>query len=407
MRHDDDSIVITGMGTISAAGMGAEQLLQLLESGRFSRVGLHERMDLGGMQVWGSPVESYQPQELLGKRGLQFLRPSTKYLMGAALLALRDAGLAEEMPHPERLGIVVGSNFAGMEMVAEYDRIAITEGPRNVSPAEAPNTLANSPASHLAIRIQSKAANSTIATGQCAGLDALGYAANLLKQHRADCIVVGGVEELNPRILWLQEHSGVLPAECWEAGGKPFDGQSTGWIPGEGGAVVVLERRSDALKRGATLRAELIGWGSSFAPAADGSPQAKGLIRAIRQSLQISGLDTPDIQGIFSGANGYIPQDAAEAEAFAALLGKADVPATAVKGTLGEMYGASGIFQCIAALGAMERNTLPPTIGVEDQHGAVHLSAKPQEWSLSHGAAALLTAQDLCGSASAVLIGRA
>lgn len=197
--------MITGMGAVSPFGLGVEAIWSALQQGERRAVALDDEQSLFGLKVG-----ALQLANLLGKRGLQYLRPSTQFLLGASLLAMREAALADGGADPDLLGITIGSNLAGLQSMANYDYTAITEGPHYVSPMDAPNTLANAPASHLAIRLKARVINTTIASGQCAGLDALGYAAKVVRDGRAHQIVAGGVEELSPAALWVYRNSNVI-----------------------------------------------------------------------------------------------------------------------------------------------------------------------------------------------------
>lgn len=151
MTKYNGSIVITGMGTVGPFGLGVETFWEALQRGE-RRGATVEEGGPGTRPVAGLRVGAWQPATLLGRHGLQYLRPSAQFLLGASLLALRQAGLADGGTLPDELGISVGCNLVGLQSVTNYDYTAITQGPHYTSPMEAPNTLANAPASHLAIR---------------------------------------------------------------------------------------------------------------------------------------------------------------------------------------------------------------------------------------------------------------
>ncbi|GHO89522.1 beta-ketoacyl-[acyl-carrier-protein] synthase family protein [Dictyobacter formicarum] len=405
MPKQHEPIVITGLGAVSPCGLGAEAVWSALEKGE-RRGEVTEQGAPGEQPVQCLKVGEWRPADLLGKRGLQYLRPSTQFLLGASVLAVREAGLADGVAQPDDLGITIGCNLVGLQSISDYDYTAVKEGPQYVSPMEAPNTLANAPASHLAIRLKARAFNTTIATGQCAGLDTLGYAAKALYESRARQVVAGAVEELSSAALWVYRNSQVLPLERLEDVGRPFDPLSSGWLPGEGAAVLVLERQNEALERGAHPLAELAGWSSGFAPLQTTEKRASVLVRVARQALAVAGLTPADVDVVVSGANGLQAQDQAEALALRDLLPKqSGVCVTAVKGTLGETYGASGLFQALAATSIINRGIVPPTIGGDrQQEAAVNISTDARNWFGSKQGTVLLLAQDLFGSTSAVVL---
>lgn len=407
MAKREDCVVITGVGSVTAFGVGHEPLWEALETGAVHRTPLSR---------WGEPgaegvvVGEWPRAALLGNRGLQYMRPGTHYLCGAAVLALKNAGYEGETPPPDELGIVVATNLAGMETMIEVDWTTLTEGPQYCSPMDTPNTLANAPASHLGIRMQARALNTTISSGQCSGLDAIGYALMALRQGRAKYILLGGVEELNRRVLHLYRKMGVLPRGLPHAGGRPFDPDSSGWLPGEGAAVLMLEFRSSAEARGVKPLAEVAGWHSTMTLPDDRAKVVDGLRRAIDGALKAAGTAPSGLEAVMAGASGLPGQDAVEAEALQAALVDADpgVPICSVKGTLGETYGAGGIFQAMAAVGTLTRGRVPATVGLGSESpqttGLSGLSAESREIGVEAGAAALLTGLDLFGSASAVVL---
>jgi len=417
MTKYEGPIVITALGAISPFGYGVEAVWSALQEGKrlgapletvWSALQEGERPaspERPGEPIWGMQVDGSQLITLLGKRGLQYWRSGTKFLLGASVLAMQEAGLASGEIDPDELGITIGSNLVGFQSMVDYDYTAMTEGPHYTSPMEAPNTLANAPASHLAIRLKARALNTTIASGQCAGLDALGYAARMLRDGRSRQVVAGGVEELSPAALWVYLNARALSGGSLENAGLPFDEASTGWLPSEGAAVVILEGKTDAQARGARPLAELAGWSSAFA--ASGTPEKRAAVlqRTARQALDAAGVSLADVDVVVSGAGGLREQDQVEALALRELLGNSRAAITAVKGTLGESYGASGLFQTLAAVSMIDRGLIPPTVAGNHPHPSLRgVVTEARPWPTSKTGTVLLLAQDLFGSISAVVL---
>ncbi len=408
MANYDGPIVITGVGAVSPFGLGVEPIWSALAKGE-RRGTVLEQSEPGEQPLWGLKVGEWQPADLLGKRGLQYLRPSAQFLPGASVLALQKAGLADGETDPDERGITVGCNLVGAQSITDYDYTALTVGPHATSPMEAPNTLANAPASHLAIRLKARALNTTIASGQCASLDALGYAAKVMHDGRARQVIAGGVEELSPAALWVYRNSKVLSSGRLEDAGLPFDAESTGWLPGEGAAVVVLERKADALRRGTRPLAELAGWSSAFAPLQTLVKRSSVLRRTARQALDAAGVAPEELDVVVAGASGLREMDQAEALALHDLLANnTHVCVTAIKGTLGETYGASGLFQTLAAVCMIDYGVVPPTVIGERRRFAPPpvngLLTEARAWPGSKRGTMLLLAQDIFGSTSAVVL---
>ncbi|QED47023.1 beta-ketoacyl-[acyl-carrier-protein] synthase family protein [Cytobacillus dafuensis] len=393
MHKNQESIVITGMGIVSPLGMNIDSFWDSLESGISSRT-ITKIEDKFGKEYsfWTHKINDWDQQSLLGKRGLQYLQPSTQYLLGASILALDNAGLPMEELESEDLGVVIGSNFSGMYMTWEYDYTAQTKGPKYVSPMQAPNTLVNSPASHLALKIKSKASNTTISSGQCAGLDAIGYGLKLLQKNQAKYVLVGGTEEINESIAWYYKKSGLVTEELDQNMGRPYDETSEGVVPGEGAAVLVMERYSDAIQRNASILAEVSSWSSAFSKMSV-SERGTGLDKAMKKALKKSGNTPGDVKLILSGANGLRTLDSSEEVSIYNMFSENSVPVSSIKSVLGELSGANGVFQMAAAIGVLSRNKLP----------VLHLN-ETNHWETSKGDCILLTEQDLFGSSSAVVV---
>ncbi|MGG0050789.1 beta-ketoacyl synthase N-terminal-like domain-containing protein [Bacillus atrophaeus] len=388
MNQNKDRIVVTGMGTVSAYGVDDKALWSAIQDGVLPPM----QINLDQKEVPRVVrVNQFEAAEFLGKKGLQFMQPSSLYLSVASVLALNDAAVDIESVHPDRLGIVVSTNYSGLKMSSQFDKTSITEGPKFVSPMQAPNTIVNSPASYLAIRIQSRAFNTTIASGFCAGLDALGYAVSMLKKKNADTVVVGGTEEWNDEIEWYYENAGLLPKKDFEKSGKAFHTESEGIMPGEGSAAVVLERYEDAIKRGATILGELVSWYSCFTSTETSESRIQGSIRCMDTVIQNGHEYNKNIDLIISGANGLPKQDSIELNA----LNKSfpNTPILSIKNTIGETSGAAGLFQLVSSIHAIRNKKI-----------ASHALLNSSSNELNDIRTILLTGNDLSGGTSSVLV---
>ncbi|MBD5797253.1 hypothetical protein BHU24_05030 [Bacillus pseudomycoides] len=390
MKNSENRIVVTGVGTVSAYGTDDKALWKAIRDGDSSLC--HKNLNqLESPQA--VRVNNFRASELLGKKGLRFMHPSSLFLSAASILALRDASIDVGTIDADKLGIVVSTNFAGFKMSAQYDQTTITEGPRYVSPMESPNTIANSPASYLAIRIQSRAFNTTISSGSCAGLDALGYAMSMLKNKKADTVVVGGTEEWNDEINWYYKKAGLLPKKHFEQAGKIFDLQSSGVLPGEGSVAVVLERLDVALKRGANIMGELDSWNSCFASSANKDTRIRGFIRCMDNVIQKSNITKENVDFIVSGANGLPEQDEIELAALNKMFDYNQTPIFGLKRIIGETSGANGLFQLFTSLHAIQNGVIPSS--------AIYNNSHNQRKNIDN---VLLTANDIFGGISSMIV---
>lgn len=413
MWNDNDPVVVSGIGTVSVFGTDHNQFWDRLigESDTKSTSSINN--DFLALPVIETiRVNHWNPEDLIGKRGLKYLSLSSQYLLSAAARCWQDAGLGDLNPVSEseslELGIVVASNLAGIQAMSDYDYTTVTQGPQFVSPMQAPNTLENAPAAQLAIRMNARAFNTTIATGQCAGLDAIAYAVSSIHKGRAKQVMVGGVEEINERVLWIYQNSNVLPKEYSDRAGKPFSSDSTGWIPGEGASVLMLEKLSHCLERGGTPLGKIASYSSTFA--IDEDSRIHAMERAVGQVFKQAGIEFSETGGIISGASGFHPQDRVEMMAINHLFGSvnSEIPISSLKGAIGDTYGASGVFQAAAGLMALNKGILPKSMALSElNHRAqekipVQLAASHLKKTKKQNI--VLTSQDLSGITNCLML---
>ncbi|MDQ0272997.1 beta-ketoacyl-[acyl-carrier-protein] synthase family protein [Cytobacillus purgationiresistens] len=392
-----EEIVISGLGVITPFASTVDHFWKTLISNLDTKKQLK---DFSNQKVWKIGDE-WKPEELMGKKGIRYMVPSSKYIMGASILALKNSNLFENKPEANEIGVVVGCNFTGMESAIDYDLTTLNKGPKFVSPMQAPNALANSPASQLGIRFGAKGSNTTITTGENAGLDSIGFALNLLLKNRANYVISGGVDHIDPSTMWLFKKSGLIPSEYSSEQGNIYSNDSKGIITAEGAGVAVLEKRWTAESRGVDIYAVVEGWDSRYAPSRKPNSRKYTLQKSISALLQNNQLTNDDIDLIISGANGMPETDLQEQEALSELL--PEVPIFPIKELIGEAFGANGLLQLVAASGILVNQTLPSNTVKNDQKQMVTpagLVAK-QNSTLNR---ILLTSQNQSGEISTVMI---
>lgn len=317
-------IVITGAGVISATGCSCDEFARSLKEPP-PEPKIHAPVaPFMDQAISVRTVEHLRAEELLGKKGLQYLSRGTQMLLCATIEAMQQAQLAADQGG--RVGVVIGTNFGALRSVVSYDHTVITQGSRFVSPMEAPNTLANAPASYLSVRLGAQDINMTLSTGCCASLDAVGVAATHLEREPSAFVLAGGVEELNPPVLWQYQALG-------------FTGSV---IPGEAAAVLALESEATAAARGATPRATIAGWANRLAPSESTSDRVAAVCAELASTSA-----APLVSLVIAGLNGSA-RDAALRDGVARVL-NATTPIFSIKDWSGETYGAAGALGVAAA----------------------------------------------------------
>ncbi len=403
-------IVITGIGVITPVGIGKETFWDALLMGKngFRKITL---FDTSPFKVHIGGEIDFDPAVFLGKKGLRDLDRSTRLICSAAKLAIDDSKLNINEDNTHTTGVSIGSTFGSLHSISQFDRTGLIEGPKFVNPSHFPNTVINSPASHVSIRFYIKGFNTTISTGFCAGLDAIFYGTDFIKMKRAKVVLAGGVEELCEETFMgfyklgcLSGLDGSEPISC------PYDRRRNGLILSEGAAVIILEEEDHALKRGANILAILKGYGNAFDPKAEigFNYEGDGLKEAIEIAIKDAAIEPEDIDCVISCANSTKGLDRMETKALKKAFGgfARRISVTSIKSMIGETYSASGALSMSAAIGVLQTGLIPPTINYEESDPDCDLNYVNKEPLKRDVKNILITSADPYGQNSAIIIGR-
>lgn len=358
-------VVITGAGLVSSLGDSPAALHAALCAGQ-SGLSPVEIFSTEGLNCpLGGEIKSFDAQKYLGKRNLRPLDRTSRLVASAAQLALDDSHYTTEMREREEVGLVLGTMFCSVHTIAEFDRRALQAGPTYASPMDFSNTVINAAAGQTAIVHNLRGINSTIATGSTSGLQALSYAADLIRLGRARALLAGGAEEMCFESFYGFERSGLLCSSIQSADHFPipFDVRRNGIVLGEGAALLMLEEMESARQRGAHVLAEIKGYGSAydFSRGQEEGKSVSAIARSTRLALSDAELTVSEIDCLSASANGSVRGDEREASGIAAAFKEQtkNLPVTAIKSMLGETLGASGALQVVSLLETMRDGWLP------------------------------------------------
>ena len=407
----DRGIVITGIGVLSPIGIGKDSYWESLFHGKtgFNSISLFDTSNFN-VHIAGE-IKDFDPVLFLGKKGLRDLDRSTRLICYAAKLAIDEAHLQITDENTHSTGVSIGTTFGSLHSISQFDREGLIEGPRYVNPSHFPNTVINSPASQVSIRYKIKGFNTTISTGFCASLDAVSYAADFIRLNRADIVLAGGVEELCEetflgfyKLGCLSGINGTEPVSC------PFDARRDGVILSEGAAILILEDEEYALDRGTDILARVRGYGNAFDPLIDRrfNHGGTGLKNAVALALKDASLAPEDVDYISSGANSTKGLDRMETKVIKDIFGKHayKIPVSSIKSMVGECFSASGALSLAAAIGAIKKEFIPPTINYVEKDYDCDLDYVPNKSRRQRINNVLITAADPYGNNSAILLGR-
>ncbi|MFI8768602.1 beta-ketoacyl-[acyl-carrier-protein] synthase family protein [Streptomyces sp. R-07] len=356
-------VVVTGLGAITPLGGDVESTWDALLAGESGiRDGVlpgHEDVGLPGTVAGTMAVD---PAGSLPPAQARRLDRSQQAALAAAAEAWADAGAPRV--DPDRLASAIGTGIGGVRTLLKEDDVLEASGARRVSPRTVPMLMPNAAAALISIEYGARAGVYTPVSACSSGAEAIALGARLIRAGEADVVIAGGTDAAITPITVagfvqaqaLSRHTGE-PASA----SRPFAADRSGFVLGEGAAVVVLESAAHAAARGARVHAVLAGAGIAAdahhitAPAPDGS----GQISAMRKALAQAGLAPGQIGHINAHATGTPVGDVAEARAIGEVFGRATV--TAPKAALGHLFGAAGAIEALIAVLSVKYGVIPPT----------------------------------------------
>lgn len=401
--------VITGIGVVAPNGTGTGAFWKQTQEG----VSVLDRVTREGcenlpLRVAGE-VRDFDPVASVEERYLVQTDRFTHYAMAAADLALDDArlGRADYEDTPFKVGVVTAAGSGGGEFgQRELERLW-GQGPRFVGPYQSIAWFYAASTGQISIRGGFKGPCAVVASDEAGGLDALMHAARSVRGG-TDALVVGAAEApLAPYSVVCQlGYEGLSACDEPTRAYRPFTADACGFVPAEGGAMLVVEEETAARGRGARVRAEIAGHCATFTGAGRWEQSRQGLARAVEGALREAGCAPEEIDVVFADALGVPAADRAEAGALADALGAHGrrVPVTAPKTGIGRAYCGAPVLDVSAAVLAMEHGLIPPTPNVfEVCHDLdlVTVRARPAQLRT-----ALVLSRGLMGSNSALVLRR-
>jgi act minimal PKS chain-length factor (CLF/KS beta) len=364
-----DEPVVTGIGVVAPNGTGTEAYWEATLAGRLG-IRRISRFDTDGfpLRVVGE-VEGFVPTEFLPQYRVTQTDRMTHLAVAATAMALQDAGLDPAEVPEYGFAVATASSIGGAEFGHRAIQRLWSEGPRKIGAYQAVAWFYAATTGQIAILHDMKGPGSVHAAEQAGGLDAIAQARRTLRAG-ARAAVTGGTEApLDPAALVAQLPNGQLNlGSDPRAAYTPFAASAAGHVPGEGGAMLVMETARAAHERGAQVHGAIAGYAATFDPA-QGNGRPPTLRRAIELALADARLDPSEIDVVFADAVGTRSGDRAEAQALAAVFGPYGVPVTAPKSMVGRLYAGGAALDTATALLALRDQVIPPTTGVAEPAG--------------------------------------
>jgi 3-oxoacyl-[acyl-carrier-protein] synthase II len=404
-------VAVTGLGAVTPLGNDVPSTWRAAVAGE-SGIDWIRAFDASEQPVKvAAEVKDFDASQVASAKVVRKLERNVLLSLGAAQEALGDSGLNGF--DPRRVGIVFGTAIGGVSGVLEQEDVRRERGAGRVSPNFLPNVLVDSASGQLAISLGIKGPNYAVVSACATGSHAIGEGAELVRRGDADAVLAGGAEAcMHPLILagFTAMRGLAVENEDPPRASRPFDATRAGFVMGEGAGVLVLEELEAARARGATIYAEVLGYGASNDGhhMAQPEPDALGVAEMMRVALQRAGV-APERVGYINAHGTSTPLgDLAETKAIKNVFGPHayNLAVSSTKSMMGHTFGAAGAIEAMMCVLAIHDGVLPPTINLRNPDPECDLDYVPNEAREAKIDVALSNAMGLGGHNGCVLVGR-
>lgn len=389
-------VVITGMGIVSPLGNDISTFWENLINGQ-SGIDLITSFDTSDFSVKiAAEVKDFDPLQYIERKEARKMDRFVQFAIAASQQAVQNANLDMEQVDANRVGVYVGSGIGGLGTLEEQHRNLLEKGPRRVNPFFIPMMIANMASGQVSIHLGAKGPNSAPVTACATGTHAIGDAFKILQRGDADVMIAGGAEAtILPTAFAGFSAARALSTRNDDPKGasRPFDKERDGFVMGEGSGVLVMETLDHALKRGADIIAEIVGYGMTGDAfhLTQPAPEGEGAKRSMLAAIADSGLDPTDFGYINAHGTSTELNDKFETIAIKQAFGDHAyrLAVSSTKSMTGHLLGAAGGVEAIATALALKEQILPPTINYEHPDPDCDLDYVPNEARKANVKAAL------------------
>ncbi len=405
-------VVITGLGVVTSLSCKVDDLWTRVCNGECG-IRTIQGFDLSKYRVrFGGEICNWSTEGYVEPREAKRLDRFTQFALVAAMDAIRDAGLDFSKEDPNRCGVILGSGIGGLyEIEVQHTRL-LEKGPDKVSAFTIPKLMANAASAQISIQYGLYGPNQVVSTACASASNAIGDALRLIQHGAADVVISGGTEAaVTPMAISAFSALRALsernddPARA----SRPFDRDRDGFVMSEGAGIVVLEELEHAKRRGATIHAELLGYGVSADASHITQPDKDGVggAKAMEMALRDAELDPSEIGYINAHGTSTPLGDQAETVAIKSVFKEHAhaVSVSSTKSQLGHMLGASGGVELVLSVLALKRGVIPPTINHENPDPACDLDYTPNQARERKISAALSNSFGFGGHNASLVVG--
>ena len=369
---DKRRVVVTGIGAVTPLGNTIQETWEAIKAGK-SGIGPLTRVDAEKFPVKvAAEVRDFDIEQFIDKKEARRMDRFTQFAVAAAMMAKDDSKLDINETNAGRVGVWIGSGIGGMETYEQQFTTLLERGPRRVSPFFIPMLIPDMASGQVSIYLGAKGINSCSVTACASGTNSIGDAFRVIERGDADVMITGGTEApiVQMAIAGFSSSTALSTNPDQTSASRPFDKNRDGFVIGEGAGILILEEYEHALKRGANIYAELVGYGATgdahhiTAPA----PGGEGAARAMHQALTDAGVE-PSAVGYINAHGTSTPyNDLYETQAVKTVFKEHayDLAMSSTKSMTGHLLGAAGGVEAIFTALALQEQILPPTINLAE-----------------------------------------
>jgi beta-ketoacyl-acyl-carrier-protein synthase II len=375
------------LGLVTPLGIGLEKNWQALVAGEsgIRKIDRFPNIDAFASRIAGQ-VPDFRAEDFIEPKEIKKMDLFIQYSVAAASMAMEHSGFKIDPEDAENVGVIIGVGLCGIDTIEATERAYLDGGPRKISPFFIPKVISNLAPGQIAIRHGAKGVNWTPTSACASGTHAIGEAFHLIRRGLQDAVIAGGAESaITP--LGVGGFSAMKALSTHndepERASRPFDRERDGFIISEGSGVLILEERDRALKRGAKIYAEVIGYGANgdahhmTAPA----PEGEGAARCMRLSLKDAGIAPTEVDYINAHGTSTEYNDANETQAIKKVFGEHafKLAVSSTKSMTGHLLGAAGAVEGVFSVLALRHGIIPPTINYENPDPDCDLDYVPNQ----------------------------
>ncbi len=379
-------VAITGIGLVSALGLGTKETWEGLLAGR-SGIGPVTHFDASDFSVRiAGELKDFDPLRFIPKKDVKKMDAFIQYALAASEIAVEDSGFLIEEDNAARVGVFIASGIGGFGTIEREHTALLNGGPRRISPFFIPATIINLAAGQVSIRFGAKGPNSATATACSASAHAIGDAMKIIQRGDADAMIAGGSEAaITPMGIGGFAAMKALSVrnDDPERASRPFDKDRDGFVVGEGAGVLVLEELEGAKARGADIHAELVGYGMSSDAYHMTTPSESGdgAQRVMRNAIADAGIALTDVGYVNAHGTSTVYNDRTETLAIRAVFGDhaKQLAISSTKSMTGHLLGGAGGLEAGITALALKKQIVPPTTNYENPDPECSLDYVPNE----------------------------